>query len=286
MIRILATCIILFTAIHLNAQDDLLNELATTSENFPTVIFNGTRLINGHSVETKHKGELEFIITHRFGYINSGGYNLWGLDDASIRLGLEYGITDKLGIGVGRSSYDKSFDYYLKYKLLQQREGVPVTLSLFGSLAYNASLNVSQPELATSDKLAYVTELLLARKFSPWLSLQLMPVWVHKNTVDQAIAENDVLAIGFGGRIKVTKTMALMGEYYHRLNENENTPYYNSLGLGVEFDTGGHIFQLVFTNSVGMFERAFITETDGDFSKGDVRFGFNITRTFQLTGKK
>jgi hypothetical protein len=212
MIRFLYSVCFFFSASSLFAQNDLLSELE--SEEKPavtTTIFNGTRLINGHSVETKHKGELEFIITHRFGYINSGGYNLWGLDDASIRLGLEYAITDKLGIGFGRSSYDKSFDYYLKYKLLQQHDKVPFTATLFTSMVYNASLNVLQPELATADKMAYVAQILLARKFAPWLSVQLSPAWVHKNTVDQSIAVNDVFALGIGGRVKVTQGWRLSG---------------------------------------------------------------------------
>jgi hypothetical protein len=284
---VLACFLVAFRTV--TAQDDLLNELSAKDEPEPTKVlstFHGTRLINGHSVETKHRGSLEFIITHRFGTINSGGYNLWGLDDASIRLGLEYGITDRLGIGFGRSSYDKTFDYYAKYKLLEQQEGIPVTLTLLGTAAYRAASNVEFPELETADKMAYVAQLLIARKFSPGISLQLMPAFLHRAIVDQDIAVNGLFSLGVGGRVKITKSMALVGEYYARLNEKEESPYYNSIGFGVEFDTGGHVFQLVFTNSIGMVERAFLAETAGDFFEGDIRFGFNITRTFQIAGKK
>lgn len=280
---------LLLSASVAQAQNDLLDELSdleepTKDEVFST--FQGTRLINGHSVETKHRASLEFIITHRFGTLNSGGYNLWGLDDASIRLGLEYGITDNLGVGIGRSSFDKSFDYYLKYKILTEKQGVPVTITAFGSAAYNASMNVQFPELKTGDKMAYTGELLVAKKLSSRLSLQLMPIFIYRSTVDQSENINGLFSLGFGGRAKITRSMALVGEYYWRLNENENNPNHDALGMAVEFETGGHIFQLVFTNAIGMIERGFVAETTGDFFKGDIRFGFNITRTFQFGRKK
>jgi hypothetical protein len=288
MVRTLFFLLVLFCVQTVSAQDDLLNELSTgdSPEDIAMVTFNGTRLVNGHSVETKHGGELEFIVTHRFGTLNSGGYNLWGLDGAFIRIGLEYGITDKLGVGMGRSSVDKTYDYYLKYKVFQQGNKVPVTLTAFGSASYNASMNVQFPELKTGEKMSYVAQLHLARKISDRLSLQVSPSFLHRNTVDKDIANNSLVSVGVGGRLKVTKVMALNGEYYLRLNENSNSPYNDAIGLGIEFDTGGHIFHLVFTNSQGMVERPFMAETSGDFFDGDIHFGFNITRTFQLAGKR
>lgn len=289
MIRIFTTIFLVSTiAVTVLAQDDLLNELEKEkTEDAPVIgTFNGTRLINGHSVETKHRGALEFIITHRFGKTSSGGIELWGLDESYIRLGLEYGITDKLGVGIGRSSFDKTFDYYVKYKALEQRPGIPVTVSVFGSAAYNASRNISAPALKTGDKMAYTTQLLVARKFSSRLSLQLMPTYLFRATVTDSIAVNNLISLGMGGRVKLTKSMAVIGEYYLRLNEKEESPYFDSFGLGVEFETGGHVFQLIFTNSIGMVERAFVSETGDDFFDGDIHFGFNITRTFQLGRKK
>jgi hypothetical protein len=269
MMRILFTG--LFTLVLVQtvlSQDDLLNELDNkeSSDSELTIgTFNGTRMVNGHSTETLYRGSLEFIITHRFGTLNSGGYNLWGLDDASIRLGLEYGITDRLGVGMGRSSFDKTFDYYIKYKALQQGKQMPITLAALGTASYNASMNVEFPTLTTQEKMSYVAQFLISRKFSSRLSLQVAPVYLHQATVDQDIAVNDLFAVGFGGRMKVTKSMAIIGEYYLRVNENENTPYYDPIGSRVEFETGGHVFQLVFTNSRGMVERSFLAETEGDF---------------------
>ncbi len=271
------------------AQDDLLSEMEkqeTVVSDFTIGTFSGTRLINGHSIETKHKGSLEFIITHRFGTLNSGGYNLWGLDNSSIRLGLEYGITDKLGVGVGRSSFDKTFDYYTKYKVLRQTKSVPVTVTALGTASFKASMREEFPTLATRDKMSYVAQLLIARKFSQRVSFQLAPAFLHQRTVNQDTAVNNLLSLGMGGRVKITRSMAVVAEYYLRLNEHDATPFNDSIGLGVEFETGGHVFQLVFTNSRGMMERAFLAETTGDFFDGDIHFGFNITRTFQLSGKK
>lgn len=271
------------------AQDDLLNEMEqqeTVANDFIIGTFHGTRMINGHTVETKHRKSLEFIITHRFGTLNSGGYNLWGLDNSSIRLGLEYGITDRLGVGMGRSSFDKTFDYYLKYKVLRQSKSIPFTITALGTASFQASLREKFPTLTTSEKMSYVTQVLIARKFSSKVSVQLAPAYLYRSTVNQDTAVNNLLSLGIGGRVKITRSMAIVAEYYLRLNEHDATPFNDSIGLGIEFETGGHVFQLVFTNSLGMAERSFMAESFGDYFEGDIHFGFNITRTFQLSGKK
>ncbi|MDQ2656820.1 MAG: DUF5777 family beta-barrel protein [Bacteroidota bacterium] len=276
------------------AQEDLLKELENSqppSTDYALATFKGTRLVNGHSIETKSRGDLEFIFAHRFGRINEGIYEFFGLDEAYVRLGLDYGFTDNLSASIGRNSVDKTVDAYLKYKLLRQRRGAtsfPVTMTALAGTAYKASPRKDEvPEGFTSiDRLAYVGQLLIARKFSPRLSLQLSPTIIHKNAVDQRIEDNTQLSIGAGGRFKLTKSVALTGEYYHRLNVPDANPYFNTFGLGVDIETGGHVFQLVFTNTTGLTERAFITETEGDFGNGDIHFGFNITRTFHLKRKK
>ena len=275
------------------AQDDLMKELEKSAK--PEIVyagqtFKGTRIINSQTVETKGKGELEFIFSHRFGKINTGGYTLWGLDDAYIRLGLEYGITDRLGISIGRSSYDKTFDSYLRYKVARQSSGArnfPVTITAIGTANLKTSPSaLENPAIQMEDRLSYVAQVLIARKFSSKLSAQLMPVFVHRNLVNKLIENNDDYALGVGGRYKITRSLAITGEYFHRLNPAINTPYFNSLGFGLEIETGGHVFQLVFTNSQGMIDRAVVAETDGNFSNGDIHFGFNISRAFQARKKK
>jgi hypothetical protein len=275
------------------AQDDLMKELEqaqSSDTDYAFQTFKGTRLINGHTIENKAKGTLEFIFAHRFGAINDGLYELYGLDDAYVRLGLDYGLTDNLSVSIGRNSVDKTLDGYFKYKLIRQSKGArsfPVTVTALGGAAYKASPKESDIEgFEDIDRLAYVGQFLIARKFTPSFSLQLMPTYIHKNAVTEFEEKNDQIALGFGGRIKFTKSVAFTSEYYYRFDVMENNPYYNTLGFGIDIETGGHVFQLVFTNTTGLTERAFITETEGNFADGDIHFGFNVTRTFQLKHKK
>ena len=273
-------------------QDDLLNELekdkADTDYTFAT--FKGTRVVNGQSVETKRKGELEFIFSHRFGRINEGSYTLWGLDDAYVRLGLEYGITDRLGISIARTSVDKTYDGYIRYKVLRQATGeksFPISVTAITNMYYKTQPSEEEnPAYDPVDRLAYGAQLIIARKFSTNFSFQLNPVFIHRNAVEQDYENNDDIALGMATRYKFTKSMALTAEYFLRLNEHEQSPYYDAIGIGIDIETGGHVFQLVFTNSRGMFERAVVAETEGDFFDGDIHFGFNISRTFQLAGKR
>ncbi len=293
-ITALVTGILLLSAIPAFCQDDLLGDLEKTdkkdkkSKQYSSQTFKGTRLVNGHTVETIGEGTLEFIFSHRFGRVNGGLYEMFGLDDAFVRIGLEYGITDKLGVGIGRNSVDKTVDGYLKYKALTQtKNGSPITITAFASTAYKTSPKAADtPEgFENIDRLAYTAQLLIARKFSPAISLQLMPSIVHKNYVAIGEGDNNQVAIGAGGRFKVTRSMSFSTEYYYRINPDATSPYRNSLGVGIEIETGGHVFQIVLTNTRGMVERTFITETDGKFFKGDIHLGFNVTRIFQLKKK-
>jgi hypothetical protein len=276
------------------AQDDLMKELEQNEKKEVELIeqtFKGTRLVNGQTVETKGAGELEFIFAHRFGAVNTGAYNLFGLDEAYVRLGLEYGITNRLGAGFGRNSVDKTMDGYLRYKALAQSKGVkniPVTVTAFANAAIRTSPRKEDAtyDITTRDRMSYTGQLLIARKFNSVLSLQLMPTIVHKNTVDKTIENNNTFALGVGGRLKVSRSIALTSEYYYRVNTPANDPYYNSLGFGIDIETGGHVFQLVMTNTRGLTERAFLTETTGDFFKGNIHLGFNVTRTFQVKKRR
>lgn len=286
-------CIPLLYSTCLVAQEDLMKELEESQQqdtDYAFQTFKGTRLVNGHSIETKAGGTLEFIFAHRFGAINGGLYEMFGLDQAYVRLGLDYGIIENLSASIGRNSVDKTLDGYVKYKLARQRKGLsnfPVTITGLGGIAYQVSPKKDAvPEgFKNIDRLAYVGQLLIARKFSPKFSFQMMPTIIHKNAVDQSQENNDQVALGLGGRFKITKSVALTSEYYYRLDVPETNPSYNTLGFGIDIETGGHVFQLILTNTRGLTERAFITETEGDFGDGDIHFGFNVTRTFQLQRK-
>jgi opacity protein-like surface antigen len=286
MKKFLVLSFCLASTILVSAQDDLLKELEAIQEPETTYIgqtFKGTRIINGQSVETKSKGSLEFLFSHRFGSINTGAYTLWGLDDAYVRLGFEYGLTDRLGIAIGRSSTDKTYDSYIRYKVARQSKGArnfPFTITAIGTTNVKTSPN-DNDLLKFEDRLSYVGQFMIARKFSSRFSAQLNPIFVHRNTVFQSKENNDDVAVGLGARYKITGSLALSSEYYYRLNPKDNPALYNSIGFGLDIETGGHVFQLLFSNSRGMIERSFVAETDGDFSAGDIHFGFNISRTFQ-----
>lgn len=276
------------------AQEDLMKELEQNDENdinYAFQTFKGTRLVNGHSVETKARGNLEFIFAHRFGRVKGGIYELFGLDDAQVRIGLDYGLTDNLSVSIGRNSFDKTMDGYLKYKLIRQSSGArnfPFTITGLAGIGRKPfQRNEFNPEgFKEIDRYAYVGQLLIARKFTPDISLQIMPTFIHRNLIVQETEDNDQLAIGIGGRIRVTRSVALTSEYYYRLEPNGADPYYNVLGLGIDIETGGHVFQLVITNTRGLTERAFIAETTNDLADLDVYLGFNVTRTFNLKQKK
>jgi hypothetical protein len=276
-------------------QDDLMKMLEEETEkdkkpDYATATFKTTRLINGHSVENVAAGVLDFRISHRFGYISGGAYELWGLDEASMRLGLDYGLTRWWMIGVGRSTYQKQYDGFTKVKLLRQSSGVrsmPITLSAFGSMMYK-SLKFDDPNRDNyyTSNLYYSGQLLIARKFNESLSLQLMPTIVHYNLVPEATDPNDLFSVGIGGRMKISKRTSLNIEYYYQLPDYKLPGTTNSLAIGFDIETGGHVFQLYCTNSTGMTERTYINETTGNFFKGDIRLGFTISRVFTVKKPK
>ncbi|GAA4446542.1 DUF5777 family beta-barrel protein [Ravibacter arvi] len=277
--------VLLFLPAFVQAQDQLLGELSQLDSAGKVPVqatFKSTRVVNGHSVETMRARHLDFRISHRFGRVNMGAYHFFGLDQATMRMGLEYGLTNRLMIGVGRSTSEKTYDAFAKYRLLRQSSGpgsFPVSVTLFASAAA-ATVN---REASFEDKLSYATQLLIARKFGERLSLQVSPTWIHRNVV-AAGDEQDVLAVGVGGRFKLTKRVSLNGEYFWTARDESLIPvhYYNSMSFGVDIETGGHVFQLHFTNSLGMIERQFIAETTGSWGKGDIHYGFNISRTFSF----
>ncbi|MFT6066695.1 MAG: opacity protein-like surface antigen [Paraglaciecola sp.] len=271
------------------SQDDLLDILndetpENTTEDIVTATFKGTRIVNGHSIENKNDKELEFIIAHRFGRINTGFYDLFGLDNANIRFALEYGLTDNLTIGAGRSSYEKTYDSFLKYSLIKQKKGensFPVAISLFGSAAVKTLRDYDPADKRSfAESLFYVGQVLIAKKFSPSLSLQLTPTYVHRNTVRTVEDPHDIFALGFGGRIKLSKRVALNTEYYYTFDESKSINTRNSLAFGVDIETGGHVFQIILSNAITMIEKSFISETTGNFFGGDIHLGFNLSRTF------
>ena len=252
--------------------------------------FKASRVINLHSLESTAAGVLDIKISHRFGFINGGIYELFGLDQASIRIGADYGITDRLTIGFGRSSYQKTYDGFIKYKLLRQSTGLknmPVTVAVLGTMAIT-TLKWEDPNRDNlfSSRLYYTTQVIIGRKFSNAISLQLSPSFVHRNLVATYEEKNNVFALGFAGRVKLNKRLSINGEYIYVFPNQLAEGFRNSLSIGFDIETGGHVFQLHFTNSTSMIEKGFITETVGKWADGGVHFGFNISRVFTIKQPK
>jgi hypothetical protein len=263
------------------------NDLTKTT--YTTATFKTTRLIDGHSVETTAPGVLDVKISHRFGTIggvSGGAYNFFGLDNATMRLGFDYGLTHTLMIGIGRSTSLKTFDAFFKWKIVRQSTGkhkMPVTVCYVPTIGIISQRDTSLYKFFSS-RMNFTHQLIIGRKFTEGLSLQVMPTLIHRNyPVDKG--PNDVYAVGIGGRQKLSKRTSFNAEYYYQLPGTKVPGTENVLSLGFDIETGGHVFQLHVTNSSSMTESNFITGNKGSWGKGDILFGFNISRVFNVAKK-
>ena len=285
MKKVLLNTFLILASLQLCSQDllDILERETPETENIVSATFKGTRIVNGHSIENRKNKELEFIIAHRFGRINTGFEELFGLDQSNIRFSFEYGLTDNLTAGLGRSSFEKTYDGYLKYSLLKQRTGAnafPFAVSLFGSIAAKSQKAVAGNERTFAESLFYVGQVLIAKKVNSSFSMQLTPTYVHRNLTAIDEDPHDIFALGFGTRVKVSKRVSLNAEYYQQFDKLQSINSRNSLAFGVDIETGGHVFQIILSNAITMVEKSFITETTGNFFGGDIHLGFNLSRTF------
>jgi hypothetical protein len=294
------------------AQDDLLSiveKKEPKQKEYVNNAFKSSRVINGHSMEFIGKGVLDTRILHRFGLVNSGAKNLYGLDQANMRIGFDYGISKDLTIGVGRSNVGKELDGFIKYRLIQQSKGgksnSPVSVIFITGMTYSGLpfAEPGNPGNFYSNKMGFYNQVIIGRKFSEKFSFQLTPTHVHLNLVPRIIDANDIFAIGTGARLKLSNRIAFVVDYHYILKdisidllglsdemESERKTqvdnYVNPLSIGFDIETGGHVFQLHFSNSTGMNEKAFITNTTNKWGKGEIRFGFNLSRVFTVKKKK
>lgn len=252
--------------------------------------FKATRVINSQSMEFLSPGTMDFIILHRFGQISEGVGNFFGFDQASMRMAFDFGLLQNLMVGIGRSTYKKELDGFIKFAPIRQSTGThsfPATIAITAGTTMN-TLPWSDPSRINffSSRLAYYGQIIIGRKFSETFSLQLSPTMVHNNLVAKQTMSNDAFAAGIGGRVKVSKRLALTWDYSHLIYGVDKNVYNDPLSVGLDIETGGHVFQLHFSNSTGMNERAFITETTGSWEKAEIRFGFNLSRMFQIKKQK
>lgn len=257
-------------------------------ERQPVQAFYDTRVVNGHSTELTDVGSMKFIISHRFGRINSGAYELFGLDNATMRMGLDYGVTPWLNVGLGRSSYEKTVDGFLKARVMRQVEGgKPVSIALFTGMAvYGLQWQDTTRTNYFTSRLTYSFQALVSRRFNDRFTAQVMPTMIHRNIIPNNMVKHDVIAVGVAGRYVVSKRVTLSGEYYYVPDGQVADEFNNTLSLGVELETKAHVFQFHVSNSRGMTEKFFVSETTGQWSKGDIHLGFNITRDFKVKGRK
>ena len=272
-------------AIHAQ-EKDLLKELSSPpGKEYVSNAFKSSRVINGHSMEMIGAGVLDFRILHRFGQVNQGIYDMFGLDQASMRIGFDYGLNKNLTVGIGRSTFKKEFDGFIKYRLVQQSKGensFPLSIILVAGSTLTTLKGLDSAKKSFNSRVAYYYQGIIGRKFNSRLSLQVTPTLLHRNFVEEG-DKNETFSLGLGGRFKLSKRIAFVCDYFMNMNGYPKEKFENPLSVGIDIETGGHVFQLHFSNSAGMNERAFITETTGKWSKGEIRFGFNLSRVFSIT---
>lgn len=263
------------------SQTDLLSGVETPSaKEKVTSAFKALKIVNLESTKLAAKGDLYFVVAHRFGSIKDGFEGFYGLDNANTQIKFIYGVTNELNVSAARSEF--AYDFATKYMLFPQiKDGFPVTIAGFNSLSINNTLKESlYPKLQFKDRLTYVAQLLISRKFSEKLSLEIVPSFFHQNFVEDVDQSNTQYAIGFGGRYKFAKRWSLNMDYAAHLNRAPNSLYKNPLSIGFDLETGGHVFQMHFTSSQAIDEAGYLGRTTGDWTKGDVFFGFNLARVF------
>ncbi len=313
MNKLFITILAIFSSFAIFAQDDLLDLVKTDTKEEPKEVyatFKTTKIVNSQNIETVKKRNLDFRVTHRFGNIynskipnalNDAAHGSFGLDNATdIRISFDYGITDKLTIGVGRSKYRETYDGTVKWRFITQKDNnkSPVTLCFYGNLGYtsmstaNLYAGTIRPKTNEAHRFQYCTQLLIARKFNNRFSLQLMPTYVHRNFIKQQLNTkngkedvNGMFSLGIGGRIKLNKRVALVADYFYNFSEfqtNNPAGYYNALGLGFEIETGGHVFHINFTNGAAILESNLLSNTQDSWANGQIKLGFNISRWFAI----
>ena len=296
------------------AQDDLfslLDSVQPAKKREPVyATFKTTKVISAQSTETVKKNTLDFRVTHRFGNIgaesNGGGHTFFGMDQSEdIRTSFDYGITDNITIGLGRSKFREIIDGMVKYRFLTQTSDnkVPVSIAYYGDAAispqrknefYSGTVNIDDKII---HRLSYVNQLVIARKFSSGFSFEILPTYQHRNFVlafinasNGAVEDNGLFALGAAARLKITKRIAFVADYFWIFSEyrqgNLQPEFHNPLALGIEIETGGHVFHLNFTNASGIIENNFLPYTTDDWRKGGFKFGFNISRVFSFGKKK
>jgi len=278
---------LIYTTCFLGLAQVALSQLPEEPVEYTTKTFYSSRIVNSHTTENIDKTVLDFRINHRFGILSGGYETFFGLDNATMRMSFDYGITDDINVGIGRSTYEKNLDAFAKYRFLRQVEkngNMPVSAVYVVGVSMSGLKPPPGRKNFFSSKLSYSHQLVVARKFSKTFSAQLMPILVHKNLIDSSHYQHDIIGIGIGLKQKIVPSVTLNLEYFYLPPDQISNEYQHPLSLGIDINTGWHTFQLHLTNATGTFEKAYLTQTTNRWSKGDIHFGFNISRHFHPAG--
>ncbi|BDD06821.1 DUF5777 family beta-barrel protein [Aureibacter tunicatorum] len=284
MRRIIFTLLVVFSLGKAVAQEnELLNQLETLTpqKKYSQPAFKAMKIVNLQSTKLAEKGDMYMYVSHRFGSVKDGLDTFFGLDNANTKIQLIYGLTKYLQLGLSRESLRKTYAGSMKFKIFSQQDGMPVNIAGYATINLNSELDKERfPSLKYEDRLSYATQLLISRKMTNALSIELAPTYVRQNLVHEPFQEHDQLALGMGGRIKVSKRVSFNLDYVYNFSRSELSVFKNPLSVGMDIETGGHVFQLLFTNAQSTNEPGFISNAEGNWAEGDVFFGFNIVRVF------
>ena len=273
-----------FFSITFSFSQDLLSELDSDVkiDSSTFAAFKGLKIVNLESTKLAAKKDLFFIIAHRFGSVKGGIKELFGIDQSTIRFSFVYGFSDNFNIGLSRSSYNKVYDLSVKYKIKgQEINGFPVTIVGYNTLAINTNWDEEEfSSFESKHRLSYTTQLLISKKFNHEFSFQLVPIVVHENYVLNNTQDNTQFVLGAGGRYKLSNFVTLNMDYAYHMNRASNSQFKNPFSIGFDIETGGHVFQVHFTNAQPMYDTGFLTNASGDWGNGDFFFGFNLSRVF------
>ncbi len=268
------------------AQDDLLESILDAQEETEDKLavypaFKAMKIANLQSTKVASQGDLFMYVSHRFGTIKDGVETFFGLDAANTKIQLVYGLWDGFQLGLSRESLRKTYAGSAKMRLTRQTNKFPLNMTAYATINLNSELKKERyPNMKYPDRLSFAYQLLMARVFSNRLSLELAPTFVRQNLVWEKFQDHNQVALGFGGRYKLTQRTSINFDYVLNLSRAEESVYKDPFTLGLDIETGGHVFQLMFSNAQSTNEPGFISNAEGDWWEGDIYFGFNIVRVF------
>ncbi|WP_339685799.1 DUF5777 family beta-barrel protein [uncultured Nonlabens sp.] len=278
----LSTLFVFLTALIAVGQEDLLEGLEPEIDQEVVATWKSLKVVNFETTKLVAPKEFQLIISHRFGSVENGIDDLFGMDNAVTRFQFAYGLTEWMHVEASRTGFNKTYQLATKFKLKKQiEEGFPFSIALFTAMDANTELDKSIfPKLEFIDRLGYTAQFIVARKISKRLSAQLSPTLFHQNFVTFDPQDNTQYAMGLGARYKLTNRWSLNADYGYHLNRADGSPFVNPLSIGVDLETGGHVFQMHFTNAQPMLTNGFLSQATGDWTKGRFYFGFNLVRVF------